>query len=193
MASHLCDKPQKLVITCFLPSSPPALLTDLILLEEQEGNRSGLCGSVLDMSDSSQNNKRAAEMSSFEIADALLEHMPGALSTAVHVLVAATHRTAYNHDSAPCSPMNCVAKAAFVFTFMTHHTIAIVNGHDAGRYSPPVSSFEHTVAFHGCKVPTHWASMLALPSLAVSGGCVSSTAFRFHGTCSRCSGIPTYQ
>jgi hypothetical protein len=88
MASHLRDKPQKLMITCFIPNSAPALLTDLRLQEEQEGNRSGLCGSVLDMSASSQNNKLAAEMSSFEFADALLEHMPGALGTAVHVLVA---------------------------------------------------------------------------------------------------------
>jgi hypothetical protein len=128
MASHLRDKPQKLEITCFLPNSAPALLTDLILLEEQEGNRSGLCGSVLDMSDSSLNNKRAAEMSSFEVTHALLEHMPGALGTAVHVLVAATHRTAFadDHDSAPCSPMTRIAKAAFVFTFMTCHTIAIL-------------------------------------------------------------------
>jgi hypothetical protein len=94
MASHLRGKPQNLLITCFLPNSAPALLTDLILLEEQEGNRSGLFGSVLDTSDSSQNNKRAAEMLSFEVEDALLEHMPGALGTAVHVLVAATHRTA---------------------------------------------------------------------------------------------------
>jgi hypothetical protein len=31
MASHVRDKPQKLVITCFLPNSAPALLTDLIL------------------------------------------------------------------------------------------------------------------------------------------------------------------
>jgi hypothetical protein len=83
-------------------------------------------------------------MSSFEVADALLEHMPGALGTAVHVLVVATHRTAYNCDNAPCSAMTCIAKAAFVFTFMTYHTIAVVNGHD-GRYRPPVSSFEHTV------------------------------------------------
>jgi heme/copper-type cytochrome/quinol oxidase subunit 2 len=104
-------------------------------------------------------------MSSSEVTDALLEYMPGALRTAVHVLVAATHRTAYNYDSAPCSPMTCIAKAAFVFTFMTYHTIAIVNRHDAGRYSPPASSFEHTVAVHGYTAPARRALMLALPSL----------------------------
>jgi hypothetical protein len=104
------------------------------------------------MSDSSQNNKRAEQMLSFEVADALLEHMPGALGTAVHVLVAATHRTANSYDSTPCSPMTCIAKAAFVFTCMTYHTIAIVNG----RYSPPGSSLEHTVAVHGYTAPTRW-------------------------------------
>jgi hypothetical protein len=61
-------------------------------------------------------------MSSFEVVDALLEHMPGA---AVHVLVAATHRTAYNYDSAPCSPTTCIAKAEFVFTFITNHTLQL--------------------------------------------------------------------
>jgi hypothetical protein len=55
MAIHVRDKPQKLVISCFLPNSAPAFLTELILLGEQEGNRSGLCGCVLDMSDCSQN------------------------------------------------------------------------------------------------------------------------------------------
>jgi hypothetical protein len=147
-----------------LPNTASALLTDLILLEEQEGSRSGLCGSVLDMSDSNQNNKRAAEMSSFAVADALLEHMPGALGTAVHVIVAATHRTTFadDHNS---SPMARISKAAFVFTLMTFHTIAHVHGHDADRYSPPVSRFGHTVAVHGYTAPTRWALMLALPSL----------------------------
>jgi hypothetical protein len=129
------------------------------------------------MSDSSQNNKRATEMSSFPVAEALLEHMPGALGTAVHVLVAAAHRTAFadDHDTDPCSPMTRIAKAAFVFTFMTFHTIAIVNGHDAGRCSPPVSSFEHTVAVHGYTAPTRWALMLALPSLVVCSICSDKT------------------
>ena len=119
------------------------------------------------MSNSSQNNKRASEMSSFAVAEVLLDRMNGALGTAVHVLVAAAHRTAFTDDSqeAPCSPMCRIAKASFVLTFMTYNTIAIVNGHDEQAYRPPTSSYQHTCALHGYTAATRWATMLALPSL----------------------------
>lgn len=54
-------------MTAFAQAASPALLADLVLLYEQQGMHSGLSGSVLDMSDSSQNNRRAAEMASVHV------------------------------------------------------------------------------------------------------------------------------
>lgn len=51
----------------FAPSIGPALLTDLMLLFDKLGMKSGLSGSVLDMPDSSQNNKREQEMASVKV------------------------------------------------------------------------------------------------------------------------------
>lgn len=66
-AKHLRDKLGKLLIFAFVDGAGPAVLTDLMLLFHKAGMKSGLSGSVLDMSDSSQNNKRAQEMASVKV------------------------------------------------------------------------------------------------------------------------------
>ena len=65
-------------------------MSHLIVLWELKGADSGLSGCVQDMSDSSQNNKRAAEMASLTVAHAVINNTPSALSTAVHVSVTAS-------------------------------------------------------------------------------------------------------
>lgn len=66
-ARHLRDKHGKLILTGFKPVAAPALLADLVMLFEQIGAKSSLTGSVVDMSDSSQNNQRADEMASLQV------------------------------------------------------------------------------------------------------------------------------
>lgn len=64
---HLRDKLLKLLVLGFVPGIGPALLTDLMLLFEMLGMASGLSGALLDMSNSSQNNKRCQEMASIKV------------------------------------------------------------------------------------------------------------------------------
>ena len=66
-ARHLRDKHGKLLLVYFFKIAAPALLADLVLLYEQVGVPSGLTGCVQDMSDSSQNNRRAEEMASLKV------------------------------------------------------------------------------------------------------------------------------
>jgi hypothetical protein len=137
-------------------------MSDLIALWEGHGEKSGLTGCVQDMSDSSQNNKRAAEMASFKVAHALLDHTPSALGTAVHVTMAASHLSAFvdSPDEFPASPASRIAKLSFVHTMLMFHTIAVIRGHEYDL-TPHV----HTVNKHGYAAPTRTAAMLALPSL----------------------------
>jgi hypothetical protein len=163
-AKHLKDKLDKLIHTVMLPHACPALLADLLLLRLQLGTASGLSGCVLDMSDSSQNNRRAEEMASFTVAHAFLRHMPAALGNAVHVLLAAAHRSLPGHPThTPHLACTRLAYLSFVHTYLAVNAIALHEGHQ-----PSYKIWHHAraVARHGYTAPTRQIVMSALPAAA---------------------------
>lgn len=80
---HLREKAGKLLILGFKPGVGPAVLTDFILLYEKLGDASGLTGTMLDMSNSSQNNKRSQEFASPKVCSD--RHMLAKLPTVLHM------------------------------------------------------------------------------------------------------------
>jgi hypothetical protein len=153
-AKHLRDKLNKCLKLFFTVGAAPALMSDLIEIWEQHGEKSVLTGCVQDMSDSSQNNKRAAEMASFKVAHALLDHTPSALGTAMHAGVATLaegHLSAFvdaPHE-APACPTNRIARPAFVHSVLLYNTIAVCKGHELG-----MREYVRTINKHGYTAPT---------------------------------------
>lgn len=195
---HLRDKLVKLLVMGFVPGIGPALLTDLMLLFEILGIESGISGAVLDVSNSSQNNKRCQEIASIKVSRhllflyhlrdvvvhsagsrtvdvyetwhiqvclALLQHLPGALGTAVHVLISAAHLAAFcdDPDKAPFSPMTRLALCAFAHTFLVFQTVAMSHG---PKTNPPMTDFKYSLQGHSYTAPTRHAICNALPGLA---------------------------
>lgn len=158
-ANHVRDKPNKLICTVFNKGAAPVLLADLILLHRLVGVKSGLSGSIADNTDTSQNNRRAEELSSYTVVHSLLAHVPFSSGTAVHVLVAATYKTAIKDqaDRDPMHPLARIVQLAFVTCFFTFQTLAVC----MHRRNDPSSS----VQAHGYTSATRQLVMSALASL----------------------------
>lgn len=71
---HLREKASKLIRWGFTKGIGPAVLTDFILLFEKMGTESGMTGTSIDITDSSQNNKRAQECASLQVILQLSSH-----------------------------------------------------------------------------------------------------------------------
>ena len=125
-AKHLRDKLGKLVRFGFDDTSGPALFSDLVIAYKFLGvEQSGLSGTVIDQSDSTQNNRRAEGMASFELVRALNMRVPGARGTASFALVSAMHLRAFK-DSADSDPI-CTATRIAMLTFShTFHILQVL-------------------------------------------------------------------
>lgn len=151
-AKHLRDKPNKLIVTAWCAGAGPALLTDIIFAQRHLPPKvSGVSGLVTDLSDSSQNNKRAAEMASFTLARALATAVPMAQGTAVHVFFSACKLHAFKDQPSEAigqpapAPLSPYARIVLVMLNCTFHTYAAL----AVMQSRLFSAHPFNIAVHG--------------------------------------------
>lgn len=183
-AKHLRDKVLKLIVLGFIDGIGPAMLSDLMMLFDLLGTESGLTGSVLDMTNSTQNNLRAQEMAScqvmftaancfvsprlflchvtefrdaclcvcyimpahtMQVCRKLIKHLPGAIGTAIYVLVSAAHLAVFRDEEGkpPIGPASRLAVASFSHAMTVYQTVAVRKG---ARTTPPITQWQYTMA-----------------------------------------------
>ena len=100
-----------------------------------------------------------------QVARESIKHIPGAVGTAVHVLVAACHLGAFhdNEDVAPLSPASRLALASFAHTFLTYQAIAVKEASEYG-----MTAHAYDIGANSYTAPTRHAVIAALPCLALT-------------------------
>ena len=167
-SKHLRDKLGKLLRIGWTAVIGPPLLADLQIVYRMLGRDSGIDGSVLDMSNSSQNNKRSDQMASFQTAMSLLEHVPMSKGTAAFVTLSAAHLSAFRdiEGAPPLSPHARVALEFFVHTVHVYLVLAVSKATiPLSPGAAALSRFPHTLQAHGFTAPTRDCLMSAGPAL----------------------------
>lgn len=166
-ANHVHDKFHKKIMLCFTRTSTVVLLTDMIVAQRAlPQSVTGVDGTMTDMSSSTQNNKRAEQMASFQFAIAIAKHVPMAQVSAVHVMLAATHLRAFKdmHGLPPYSPR--ARLVLIMFCNVIHVYAALAVGYTKPKSSVSlVSQYPLSLQVNGYSSQTRTSMFLSLYSI----------------------------
>lgn len=144
-AKVLRDKCSKLIQWSFLLGASPALFLDIVTLYYSlNQDVHGLHYNTIDVSDSTQSQDRAVELSSWHLIPLLLNHFghasSGAHSTCIHILVSGAYLRVF-WDPACDPPISSLARAClgmFCATAMTAQRVEVLK---RKHYSLKVNSY----------------------------------------------------